>query len=462
MSGSAYIDLTDKPDSYMLPDRPLFGYLIWSFEIVLADSTDTYLLLQYASYAVQNGRPADCVWAPPFAAEDVHLTSLTSRRLGALRQWFERFEASITHEHVAARTLYLMGATGAEWKSIADVFEYKESFRDAGQRKLYKVRRYSVVLDDDVAFLNAADPEGLKGHVFLPLTQRERVLVRPVSDDTHVALFRGKPLVSHLARLLADPDQVEGLVARATRIPRQWCVLDESGILLRVDVAGYGRLCEYVRAHMRSFQEDGPAIERWLNNSLYKTFVNELAGRGTARIRLEGDGFVAAFPTPLEDSSGVRHKIGMIVALIGKIGSAVRGLNESISDASRQVYCRAAICLGSYRFGRIGELASDGGELEGSAITEVSRLEQALKDYLGEVAAGTGSGALAVQGMPDVAMHVEVFEKYCRSEGEIGGATTVTEIARKRLVVKEFAAEISLCSTAMAAPSVSVDARPTN
>jgi hypothetical protein len=206
---------------------------------------------------------------------------------------------------------------------------------------------------------------------------------------------------------------------------------------------------------MRSFQEDGQAIERWLNNSLYKTFVNELGACGATRIRLEGDGFVAAFPTPLEDSSAVRRKINMIVALVGRIGSAVRNLNESIIDASRHVYCRAAICLGSYRFGRIGELASDGGELEGSAITEVSRLEQALKDYLAEVAAGAGSSILAVQGMPDFAMPVDVFEMYCRSEGEIAGATTVTEIARKRLVVKEFAAEISLCSTAMAAPSVS-------
>jgi class 3 adenylate cyclase len=450
MSGNVCIDLTDKPDSYLLPDRPLVGYLIWSFEIVLADSTDTYLLLQYGSYAVRNGSPADCIWAPPFAAEDVPLTSLTSRRLGALRQCFGRFEASITDERVAAHTLYLIGATGAEWRPVGDIFEYKESFRDAGHRKLYKVRRYSVVLDDDLALLNAADPEGLKGHVFLPLTQSARVLVRPFGDDTHIALFRGKPLVSHLARLLADPDQVEGLVARATRIPRQWCVLDESGVLLRVDVAGYGRLCEYVRANMRSFQEDGQAIERWLNNSLYKTFVNELGACGAARVRLEGDGFVAAFPTPLEDSSGVSRRIGMIVALVGRIGSAVRSLNTSIIDTSRHVYCRAAICLGSYRFGRIGELASDGGELEGSAITEVSRLEQVLKDHLVQ-AARAGSGSLAVQGMPDLAMPVDVFEKYCHSEGEIGGVTAVTEIARKRLVVKEFAAEISLCSTAMAA-----------
>ena len=236
-----------------------------------------------------------------------------------------------------------------------------------------------------------------------------------------------------------------------TRIPRKWCVLDESGVLLRVDVAGYGRLCEYVRANMRSFQEDGQAIERWLNNSLYKTFVNELGACGAARVRLEGDGFVAAFPTPLEDSPGVSRRIAVIVALVGRIGSAVRSLNESIIDASRHVYCRAAICFGSYRFGRIGELASDGGELEGSAITEVSRLEQALKDHLAQVVAGAGSGSLEVQGMPDLAMPVDVFEKYCRSEGEVGGVTTVTEIARKRIVVKEFAAEICLCSTAMAA-----------
>jgi hypothetical protein len=444
MAHTTYVDLTDKPDSYVLPVRPSFAYLIWSFEIVLADSTDSYLLLHYASYAVREGRAADCIWAPPFAAEDVPLTSVTSRKLGALRELFRKFEASIKEERVLAHTLYQMGATGAEWTPIGEVLEYKESFRDVGQVKLYKVRRYSVVLDDDIALLNAADPEGLKGHVFLPLTQRDKVLLRDERGAPEVALFRGKPVASHVARLLADPDQVQGLVAKATRIPRQWCVLNESGVLLRMDVAGYGRLCEYVRANMHSFREDGHAIEQWLNNSLYKTFMNELAGCGAVRIRLEGDGFVAAFPVSLEDASEVGRRIAMIAAVIGRIGMAVTSLNESVADTSRHVHSRAAITLGSYRFGRIGELASDGGELEGSAITEVSRLEQGLKEYLNAAASRRVKGTQPVVAMPDLAMPVSVFEHYCGAASAAG----LAEVERAHLTVKEFSAEVSLCRTA--------------
>jgi hypothetical protein len=444
-----YIDLTEKPDGFFLPSRPSFGYLIWSMEIVLRDSTDAYLLLVYASYAIQDERPKDCIWAPPFTALDVPPSSLTSNRLGSIRDHFRRCEERVDADTLIAQALYRMGATGAEWRLVGEIMEFKESIRDVGHLKCYKIRRYAVQLTDSIALLNAADPENLKGHTFLPLTRYHDVVLRASSETGgHVATFRGKPLATHLARVLANKDQIASMISRACPIESRWCFLEECGLLLRLDVAGYGRLCEFVRTHMRTFLEDGTAVEHWLNNSLYKVFMNELATCGAARTRLEGDGFVAAFPISLDEQKEIRLRVKAVLRLVFRIRAAVVSLNQSISDKSRHVYCRAAICVGNYRFGRVGELASDGGELEGPVITEVSRLEQALKEFLSaqtrQGRTGESSGNQPTD-QPCLAFPAALFDALVDDDSEDLGAL---EVARAVVRVKEYEAEVVICQLA--------------
>lgn len=378
-----YIDITHEPDSFELPVAPSVFYLIYSLEIVVRDSSDCYLLLSYSTYAFENEEIRDCIWSPPFSAFDVTPRLFSIRDAGHVKRQYDQAEARIDEDEEVKRRLYLLGAQGADFSHVGDVLEYKSSPSEPERIKCYKIKRYRVSYLTSLGMLNVVDPENLKGHYFLPLTLLDTVLLaRASSTDRYEWYFRGKPVAEHVVKLLSQQNEVRRLVDQAIPIPKSMFLYDEEGLLIRFDISGYGQLCDYVRHNMHTFDVTGPSVEGWLNGKIYKTFMAQIARCGTMRIRLEGDGFVAAVPKKYYPNGNVVEAVVRIVESLASIRVSLAGFNSSIPDIGLHIDSRAAIMEGAYRYGRVGELASDGAEFEGPSITAVCRLEEGLKHYI--------------------------------------------------------------------------------
>jgi hypothetical protein len=195
VSNIDYIDLTHKADGFKVPAAPAFYYLIYSLEIVLADASDKHLLLIHSTYALHGTERRECIWSPPFFAYHAHPTILAGRDVGQIRKRFLSLESTVNEKEEIDRALYVVGAVGAEHAFVGEMLEYKRSLREPDKLKCYKIKRYAVCLTDELALLNAADPEELHGHFFLPLESHRSVLT-PLSvgaglREQHFCRFDG-------------------------------------------------------------------------------------------------------------------------------------------------------------------------------------------------------------------------------------------------------------------------------
>jgi class 3 adenylate cyclase len=208
---------------------------------------------------------------------------------------------------------------------------------------------------------------------------------------------------------------------------------EEEGVLFRLDISGYGQLCEYVRGNMGSFKESGKVVEQWLNGALYRHFWEQLAKCGVTRVRMEGDGFVAVQPMADRDPSWRVQAVLNFLSVFRDISDVLEQFNIAVRDTGKRVTCRCALHQGTYRYGRIGQLLASGGELEGSAITEVTRLDQALRDK--RMAAASVSPVAA---KPTLVMSASLFKTVSSRLPDLQGCVVEQSVA----VVKEFESEV--------------------
>lgn len=443
-----YIDITHEPDSFELPIAPSVFYLIYSLEVVVRDSSDCYLLLTYSTYALDNEGIKDCIWTPPFSALDVTPRLFSIRDASHVKKQYEQAEARIDEDEEVKRRLYLLGAQGADFTHVGDVLEYKSSPSEPERVKCYKIKRYRVTYLTPLGMLNVVDPENLKGHYFLPLTLLETVLLaRTDSADRYEYYFRGKPVAEHVVRLLGQQNEVRRLVDQSISIPKHLFLYDEQGLLIKFDISGYGQLCEYVRSNMGTFNVTGPSVEGWLNGAIYKTFMAQIARCGTMRIRLEGDGFVAAVPRKYYPNGSVVQAVVRVIESLASIRVALDSFNSSIPDIRLHIQSRAAIMEGAYRYGRVGELASDGAEFEGPSITAVCRLEEGLKHYIQEcksqppVGEGTASPINQLGRCPNLVFDAAL---YVLAKDQLD-VMNVDFIVQQNVNVKEYSKSAVMC-----------------
>ncbi len=436
MEKNHYVDLTRKPDGFKLPGSSSFYYLIYSLEIILSDSTDVCLLINYNTYSLLDGRVKECIWAPPFFACHAPEPLLGVRDVAHVRKVFATLERTIQEDEEINRRLYLMGTFGADVEPLGEILEYKRSLTEPDRFKCYKIKRYAVTLSDELALLNLVDPENLKGHAFLPLNRLEDVVITHSAAAGYDYSYKGKPLASHLCRLIIDYQELPHWISRSISVPKELFQYKESGLLLRIDISGYGATCEYIRLNMRSFNEDGAAIEDWFNGTLYKTFLRLSSRYGLTRLRLEGDGFVAALPQHQFGTGQLQSAVEAILKMIEELRFALERLNSSIKDRERHIFCRAAIVLGEYYYGRIGELSSNGGELQGTGLTIVTRFEQALREFRNVYQnSKEQNNTIALSGLdPNLILHPTVFEAVTAKMSVLG----ITKVQELELHIKEF------------------------
>ncbi len=337
-----YIDLSRKPEGFSVPVAPSFYYLIYSLEVVLSDSTDTCLLIGYSTYALTDGRIKECIWAPPFFACHAPAPLLGGRDVGHIRRTFAGVEKTIAEDDEIQRRLYLLGAVGADVEFLGEILEYKRSLASQIEENVIKGKRYAVTVSDELALLNIIDPENLKGHVFLPVNRLDDVLLKRASGkDGQNYWFKGKPLASHLCRLIDEYDEQPHWMSRAIRAPEHLFQYAEQGLLVRFDIAGYGTSCDYIRSQMGTFQQSGTVVEEWFNGALYKLFLTLTARHGLTRLRLEGDGFIATMPQHQFPEGLLHLAVEAVLKMLSELRSGLDRFNAAIRDPARRTPVRA-------------------------------------------------------------------------------------------------------------------------
>lgn len=372
------------PDEWRLTVPPAQVWVISTLEITVhQDAGRPHLLLTFPSYSFGTGAEHDeGYWSTPFVAYPVDTSYSPPTTVGSLRRRIDLTMAGRNTEAEINHLAYLLGLRDTAVTPLGDFLELKVSPRTPALVKAYQIIRYGLSSVDEACLRNIADPDLRRGYVFLPLIGSGDTVHQRYSE-AHQRVeqwFLGKPLMSNIQHVLGTPGLRGKLESLAVSLPRDLFARRESGLLVAVDLAGYGTALKYAREQMHSFGSDTNSIQAAFRKSIGTYFDRMLGRLGAMQVQTAGDGFVAAFP------ARVFHNLAGLVAdllaqwrqLVGEIGR----LNLEIREEGLRVGSRMALHFGEYEYGRIGGITSFVPAFDGASIVEVARLEQGMADAM--------------------------------------------------------------------------------
>lgn len=377
--------LDSLPDDTALPSVPTQLWLLITLEIVISDDYGEYLLLTHPSYSfttASNGNSG--IWTPPFVGIPVPIGYSAPETVGSFRRAFSEIEKCINFDDEVNRLAYVLGLPSPRFFRGESFSEIKYSPRSCDSVKGYRVIRYHLESIGPRGRLNLADPECCKGYVFLPLRELNSVLSKRHSaphrrDQTY---YLGKPLASNLEVILNSEDNVKRLQARAISLERTEFFREERGLLIAVDLAGYGTVCKYAQEKMHSFEKLGPEIAGEFRETVARYFYRMLAATGVYQVHMAGDGFICALSeTNFPEKGGLWNAVVTFFDQYEVLLQQVATLNSFIPEVQNRVGSRIALHFGQYRYGRIAQALSFGADFDGASIIEVARLEAALREH---------------------------------------------------------------------------------
>lgn len=363
-----------------LATPPAQVWVISTLEITVhQDPGRPHLLLTFPSYPLGTGAAHDeGYWATPFVAYPVPLGYSPPTTVESLRRKIDDTMAGKDPEADINQLAYLLGLRDTAVSRLGEFIEVKMSPRTPELVKAFKIVRFGLSTVDDACLRNIADPDLRRGYVFLPLDPAGEYLHERHSEAHRrdEQWFLGKPLMSNIQRVLATPGLRETLASASIPLPRELFARTERGLLVAVDLAGYGTALKYAREQMHSFGSDANSIQAAFRKSIGAHFDRMLGQLGGMQVQTVGDGFVAAFPVRVFGDVGrlVADLLARWRQFVGGIGR----LNLEIREEGLRVGSRMALHFGEYEYGRIGGVASFVPAFDGAAVIEVSRLEQGL------------------------------------------------------------------------------------
>ena len=247
--------ILDKfPDDHPLPNVPAQLWLLLTLEVVVRDSFGANLLLTYPSYPLDPQlMPSDeGYWAPPFCGFPVPITYAAPETVGMVRRLFREHEQQIDRKREIEQLAYVMGLPSPTISERSSFLELKTSPRSPDSVKCYQVVRYTLDSIGPRGRRNLADPECRKGYVFLPLERLDDALQRIPSQPkkSQARAYLGKPLISNLHQIIGSDESLADLSSRAISLTPMEFRREEEGLLVAVDLAGYGTACKYAAEHM--------------------------------------------------------------------------------------------------------------------------------------------------------------------------------------------------------------------
>lgn len=367
------------------PDRrletpPAQVWVICTLEITVHQApAHPHLLVTYPSYPLGTGPAHDeGYWATPFLAYPVNVGYSPPTTIRSLRRHIDNTVATLDPDGDIDQLADLLGLRDITVDRLGEFIEVKMSPRSPDLVKAFKIIRYGLSAVDDACLRNIADPDLRRGYAFLPLDPGSDFLHERYSQAhrRHEQWFLGKPLMSHIQHVLATPGLRATLASSSISLSRELFARTESGLLVAVDLAGYGTALKYAREQMHSFGSDAKSIQAAFRKSIGTYFDRMLGQLGAMQVQTAGDGFVAAFPARVFGDLD-----GLVADLLAQWRLFIGGiavLNKEIREEGLRVGSRMALHFGEYEYGRIGGVNSYVPAFDGASIVEVARLEQGL------------------------------------------------------------------------------------
>lgn len=359
---------------------PAQVWVIATLEITVhQDQGRPHLLLTFPSYPLGAGAAHDeGYWATPFMAYPVAMGYSPPSTVESLFRLIDATMAGKTPEADINQLAYLLGLGDTTVRPVGEFVELKVSPRTPALVKAFKIIRYKLSTVDEACLRNIADPDLRRGYVFLPLDPKGDYLHERHSPAHRrdEQWFLGKPLMSNIQYVMAMPGLRAMLASSSIALPRELFVRTERGLLVAVDLAGYGTALKYAREQMHSFGSDAKSIQAAFRKSIGTYFDRMLGQLGAMQVQTAGDGFVAAFPARV--FGDVAQLVADLLAQWRQFVGGIGTLNQEIREECLRVGSRMALHVGEYEYGRIGGIASFVPGFDGASIVEVARLEQGL------------------------------------------------------------------------------------
>lgn len=429
---TVYEILDNLPATHYISPPPAQLWLLLTLEIVVRDDHGNGLLLIYPSYSLPSQEKdtsmAEGHWAPPFLAYPISMAYVSPNTVGTIKELFQDFEKTIQAEKEIFHLAYLLGLPDPQIRPAGSFIELKKSPRMPEMIKCYKIIRFACLGMGNLGLKNISDPECRKGHVFLPLDDLKK------SSWSYIS----KPLMTNVRHILSQQGAVEGMKAHAIKLASNEFVVNEKGILVCIDLSGYGTASKYAMEQMHTFSKNGSKIAEEFRDSVAVLFYKLLVRIGVSQVHMAGDGLICAIPVRhfINGSSEKTYKNLMLhyMSLLKEIGK----LNKFIKNSDKKLGSRIALHFGSYRYGRIAGIRSFSSDFEGSNIIEVARLEVALREYVkGPVSHSVKSAAS--QSFNDKPRHSMICSKeFCDAIGDPSQGTRVLFISDIKVGIKEY------------------------
>lgn len=418
--------LDDLPDTQPLVPRPVQVWILLTMEIVLRTRSGHFLIAKQPYYADAGDPDAlfEGAWAPPFIGVPVPQRYDVAATPRVLEQRFSEAESAIRSIELIEQFLYEMGVENPSILERVPFTEIKSSPRNPSVVKAYKIRRFSIQSELSTSKSNLADPDGRKGFVYIPLDELDRYVQKsPPAEAGPKWSYLGLPLMTNLATVLTWPSEVNRMRSSAINVEPDFFFHDQHGIIIVLDLSGYGRAVRYVTENMNSLDATGKELAEFFRTSLAAWFAEMLAAIGARQIQHAGDGFLCALNSADSDR-------------LVTLGEELRRLQERIDKISEnlpleyKLGTRVAIHRGRYRYGRVGGALSVVPGFDGETIVTAARMEQALGNLIRSQSTAIAGRHLAVTSL-DAASEEALF-------GNADWSATASEISLKS---KEFATD---------------------
>ena len=374
-----YMLLSEAPDRFEVPISPSGYWLLIAFEITLRrENGETALVLIHSSYAPKGPeefRPG--ILSPPYVAFPLDSAGQYLRTACDIRNLFSLGESAIDIDHATRTSLYLLGLTSYTITRVGELIEYKESFREPGKYKCYKMIRLSIQTTGDLNLINLTDPLVLSGLIFLPLPVHQPTYYLTSIDQGNFGVnfeYQNVPLSSNLCRVIESETEVAKLHERAIPISDSSLRCEYSGYLVKCDIAGSGRLSQWLTNEATPFSISNEALELTHEAEMHNFFLHILRSNGFPHTYLLGDGFLAGRPNDSDNQwqllTDLKNLCRSLETYCARISAATKG--------EVHISYRVAVLETDYLFGRFTFLNDSCYFLTPSAIA-VTRIEDGLK-----------------------------------------------------------------------------------
>jgi hypothetical protein len=380
---SFYYDVTAAMDSHELELPPQQAWILVSFEFPVVTGGGRFLLMIHPYYGDYNSKinNGEGILYPPFVAYPVELGYFRKRNLGAIREKIDSVARDVifNSRNLVDQYAYNLGLGSPNSELVEKLEEFKSSPREHSVGKFFRLYRYRCWHTEAKGKRDISDPEGLKGHCFVPLGTDNKAGFEGEAGGPHTYRYLSKPLATQFGKISAQYLGEAG-TEKFTSLDRDDLVNVENGYVIWMDLSGYGNFNVYSRQTPSALRSGSElAVEyRFHVASIFEEFFSVV---GTSQHRINGDGFLCGLP--MRNFGSAEAAMKAVAKGIELLGQKIMQINSNVDEPNFSIGIRLCVQPGDYVYGKVGGLRALRADFDGEAVITAARTDKAIADNFG-------------------------------------------------------------------------------